>query len=168
MPLLAYLKSSLCLCRHASLLSRCNGIPSIWAMAASPLRLRFLTKLRGLHPRLAFTSLLCVFSNRLRRELAGELGNDCSAIRSAYCSIQGVMSPWVKLTVKGDNAENENKGKNKDNNGIDLETGRLVGVESCGYPNVSNHFFGHQLNFFSSNSPVPTTSPTSTTPSLRY
>lgn len=124
-------KQSVPLQTHLSFfLSRRNGIPLVWVMAASPLLLRFLTKLCEHHPRLAFASLLIVFSGRLRGELAGELGNDCCVVGSADCSIQGVMNPWVKLTVKGDNAENENKGKNENNDGVDLEAGRLIGVES--------------------------------------
>ena len=37
----------------------------------------------------------------------------------------------VKHTVKGDNAEDEDKRENKDDDGVDLEAGRLISVKSC-------------------------------------
>lgn len=36
----------------------------------------------------------------------------------------------IELTVKGNNAENEDQRENKDNNGVDLEAGGLISVET--------------------------------------
>jgi hypothetical protein len=37
----------------------------------------------------------------------------------------------AKLTVQSNDAENEHQRKNENNNRIDLQTGRLIGVKPC-------------------------------------
>ena len=46
-----------------------------------------------------------------------------------------------KLTVKSNNAEDENKRQNEDNDGVDLESRRLVSVESynCMLAQIPTH-----------------------------
>ncbi|KAK1245759.1 hypothetical protein MKX07_004828 [Trichoderma sp. CBMAI-0711] len=61
------------------------------------------------------------------REFAADLGNDF---------VEG-QHPWYRLalrmwglTVQSNNAEDEDQGQNKDNNRVNLQSGRLVRVES--------------------------------------
>jgi len=37
----------------------------------------------------------------------------------------------AKHTVKSNNAEDKDERENKDDDGVDLEAGRLIGVKSC-------------------------------------
>lgn len=65
----------------------------------------------------------------LAREFSGDLGNNCSMV--SRHDEWGCATRVVKHTVQSNNAEDEHQGQNKDNDGVNLQAGRLVGVESC-------------------------------------
>lgn len=45
--------------------------------------------------------------------------------------VLGSCEDRYERTVKSDNTEDEDQRENQNNNGVDLQTGRLVSVESC-------------------------------------
>lgn len=65
----------------------------------------------------------------LAREFSGDLGNNCSMVSRG--GEWGRTTRVVKHTVQSNNTEDEHQGQNKHNDGVDLQAGRLVGVESC-------------------------------------
>jgi hypothetical protein len=67
-----------------------------------------------------------VHAANLCGESAHDLGDDYRM--SERIVLEVVM---VQLTVKRNNAEDEDNGQGHDHDGVDLESGRLIGVEPC-------------------------------------